>query len=254
MVIDWSAPWLRRWEVMGRQIEAKKAADSGHEPGLFAALNSAVEPDVPVQFVAQTALPQDEAYEAFIHRTGQVPTRDNLHDFFNGLCWLQFPQTKRRLNQLQFEQITHAGVGAMRGAVRDAITVLDENGALLLAPDALWEALLAKDWQRLFVTERALWQQAQLVLFGHALLEKLVQPRKNLVAHVYYLKPHFPQPSSPQLALDSIATLDTLLAADLSVDKLAGKPFAPLPVLGVPGWWPDNEDPAFYDDTSVFRR
>ena len=27
----------------------------------------------------------------------------------------------------------------------------------------------------------------------------------------------------------------------------------PLPVLGVPGWWPDNADPGFYADTSVFR-
>ncbi len=26
-----------------------------------------------------------------------------------------------------------------------------------------------------------------------------------------------------------------------------------LPVLGVPGWWPANEDEAFYDDASVFR-
>jgi hypothetical protein len=34
---------------------------------------------------------------------------------------------------------------------------------------------------------------------------------------------------------------------------LASKPFAHLPVLGVPGWWPGNEDPAFYADASVFR-
>ena len=27
----------------------------------------------------------------------------------------------------------------------------------------------------------------------------------------------------------------------------------PLPVLGVPGWWPDNEVPEFYADTTVFR-
>ena len=27
----------------------------------------------------------------------------------------------------------------------------------------------------------------------------------------------------------------------------------PLPLLGVPGWWPANADPAFYDDASVFR-
>jgi hypothetical protein len=24
-------------------------------------------------------------------------------------------------------------------------------------------------------------------------------------------------------------------------------------VLGVPGWWPANQDPAFYRDAAVFR-
>jgi len=33
-----------------------------------------------------------------------------------------------------------------------------------------------------------------------------------------------------------------------------GRPFVPLPVLGVPGWWPANDDLAFYDDPAVFRR
>ena len=27
----------------------------------------------------------------------------------------------------------------------------------------------------------------------------------------------------------------------------------PLPVLGVPGWWPENENFSFYDDSFVFR-
>jgi len=44
---------------------------------------------------------------------------------------------------------------------------------------------VAKDWQRLFVDLRPLWCQAHLVLFGHALLEKLVVPRKSITAHVY---------------------------------------------------------------------
>ena len=47
--------------------------------------------------------------------------------------------------------------------------------------------------------------------------------------------------------------IDAWLAQDLTADKLATKPFSPLPVLGVPGWWPANETPAFYDDASVFR-
>jgi cytochrome P450 len=27
----------------------------------------------------------------------------------------------------------------------------------------------------------------------------------------------------------------------------------PLPVLGIPGWWPANRDPSFYADAQVFR-
>src|SRR2546427_12488678 len=39
----------------------------------------------------------------------------------------------------------------------------------------------------------------------------------------------------------------------LGADTLACKPFAPLPVLGVPGWWRENENFSFYDDSLVFR-
>ena len=53
----------------------------------------------------------------------------------------------------------------------------------------------------------------------------------------------------------SIANLDAWVAADLNIEKLARKPFAhlPVPVLGVPGWWPANDHLDFYDDASVFR-
>jgi hypothetical protein len=183
-----------------------------------------------------------------------------LHDFFNALCWDQFPRTKARLNQLQAEQIALLGSVTQRGAVRDALTVLDENGALLIAPPELWDALIAMDWQRLFVTLRPLWQQARLVPFGHALLEKLVHPRKPITAHVYIA-----QFTIKNIALETMNTtdisdteqfyslFDAWIAADLSAEKLASKPFAPLPVLGIPSWCIDNENVTFYDDTSVFR-
>ena len=38
-----------------------------------------------------------------------------------------------------------------------------------------------------------------------------------------------------------------------TADRLAAKPFAVLPVLGVPGWWGANETAAFYADPAVFR-
>lgn len=243
--IDWTAPWLEPWRHVGAST-ARLAQQAGL--GCAAALNAAVQsatafPQAPVHFVPQSALPIGEAYEAFIFRTRQVPTRDGLHDFFNGMCWLHFPATKTRLNQLQAAQIAATGIQPVRGPARDALTIFDENAAFFQGPDVLWDALAAKDWQALFVAHRPLWAQAQLVLFGHALLEKLVAPRKPITAHVY----------RANAASPTLTDLDAWMAADLNADKLATKPFAHLPVLGVPDWWPQNSDPGFYADTSVFR-
>ncbi len=235
--IDWSRPWLDLWRAPGQTVMQAVAAGAA----LPDALNHA--PAAPVRFVPQAALPPGEGYEHYMFHSGQCPTRDNLHDFFNGLCWMRFPQTKKKINQLHAAELTDAGAAPLRGPVRDALTVFDENAAFLLAPPPLWEALNARDWQRLFVALRPLWKEARLVLFGHALLEKLVYPRKPITAHVYQAQP----------AINSIAELDVWVANDLSAAKLAHKPFAPLPVLGVPGWWPDNENFSFYDDATVFR-
>lgn len=235
--IDWTRPWLSAWRTRGEAAASRVRAhrsqsEALNETGL-----------APVRFVTQESLPDGVAYEQFIFETGTVPTRDNLHDFFNGLCWIHFPETKKKLNELQAAEIARAGVSQLRGPVRDALTVFDENAAFLMAPQALWDALIEKDWHKLFIDLRPLWPQARLVLFGHALLEKLVHPRKAITAHVYLTQP----------ATHSIAALDAWVAQDLSAGKLAGKPFAPLPVLGVPGWWPDNENFSFYDDSVVFR-
>ena len=238
--IDWSAPWLAPWRGLGQPLARRLLQD---DPSVHQALQTAAPQGAPVVFVPQSALPEGTAYEQYIWDTRRVPTRDNLHDFFNGLVWLQFPHTKRRLNQLQAQAIAADGVQAVRGPLRDAVTVFDENGALLQAPDALRDALRARDWERLFIDLRPLWAEARLVLFGHALLEKLVFPRKPIVAHVF----HAP------VAMNSIADMDSWLADQMDASAWSTKPFTPLPVLGVPGWWPANEAPGFYDDAQVFR-
>lgn len=238
--IDWAAPWLAPYAPLGSTVAAQVAAGMTSAEALNAAL--APQP-CPLLFVPQSDLPAGEAYERYIFKSQRCPTRPGLHDFFNGVCWRTFPQTKRRLNQLHVAQIAQTGIQPVRGPARDGLTVFDENAAFLQAPDALWQALVAKDWRRLFGDLRPLWQEAQLVLFGHALLEKLVSPRKAITAHVYRV----------QTASGSLADMDAWVAADLSAAKLATKPFAHLPVLGVPGWWAANQAPAFYADASVFR-
>ena len=108
-----------------------------------------------LHFVDAAAQPRGEPYESFIARSAAVPTRDNRHDLFNGLVWLCFPELKRRMNELQAAEIAANGIGPVRGPLRDALTLFDENGALLRAPAMLAGALHRRDWHTLFVTQRA---------------------------------------------------------------------------------------------------
>lgn len=255
--IDWHQPWLAPWREPGQRVAQAVVAGAALPDALNAEQAAQrLAGGAGIEFVPQSALPPGQGYEHYMAQTGQCPTRENLHDFFNGLCWLRFPQTKRQINQLHAAELARDGAGCgtgkaaaasaippPRGPVRDALTVLDENAAFLLAPPPLWQALEARDWPRLFIGLRPLWADAQLVLFGHALLEKLVAPRKPITAHVYRAQP----------AMASLEELDAWVAADLSAARLAAKPFVPLPVLGVPGWWPQNETLSFYDDAQVFR-
>lgn len=235
--VGWSAPWLEPWRAPG------EAVAQGILGGMqaSAALN-ALRP-TGVAFVPPDDLPAGRAYEQHVFETSRVPTREGLHDFFNGLCWLVFPRTKKRLNALQAACIARDGVGAARGPVRDAITLFDENGALLFAPEPLRQALMAQEWREAFITMRPLWRQAQVLLFGHALLEKLVNPRKDITAHVWHM-------GEPWRGVEE---LDGRLAAQLAPERLAEKPFTPLPVAGIPGWDGRNENFSFYDDSLVFR-
>lgn len=187
--IDWSRPWFAPYRELGAALYERvraglpvaEALDAGRA-GAGVELRAGA-----LRFVPQEALPPGVAYEAHIAATACVPTRDNLHDFFNGLVWWTFPAWKRRLNELQAEQIAALGIGARRGPVRDALTLFDENGALLAAAPDLVEDLRERRWQRLFVEQRGRWQaEARLVVFGHALLEKLVAPWKSVTAHVWW--------------------------------------------------------------------
>ena len=234
--IDWHAPWLADWRAVGEPIARQVAAGVPQPEALNAAGRA------PLRFVPQADLPEGQAYEDFIFATGQVPTREGLHDFFNALCWMHFPLTKQRLNHLQASEIARAGVGQVRGPVRDAATVFDENALLIQTSDVVWSALTEHRWIDAFGGLRREWAHTRLWTFGHAALEKAVQPYKSITVHLWRV---------PQSVAQ--ADLDAWLAQDLTPDKLARKPFSPLPLLGVPGWWPANEDPAFYADASVFR-
>lgn len=95
--LDGSAPWFDGWRDPGSAL-ARRWRQGQPLPDALTAASQAR--GLPVRFVPQAELPEGQAYEAFIFERRQVPTRENLHDFFNGLCWLRFPRAKQRLNQL----------------------------------------------------------------------------------------------------------------------------------------------------------
>lgn len=239
--VDWTAPWLapyRRYETLARSPDWQASLTRiAAEAGIRTAC------DRPLRFVEPSMI--SAPYEAHIAATGEVATRANRHDFFNALVWLEFPRTKARLNALQAEAIAREGIGARRGAVRDAATLIDENGLLLVTRRSdLGEALRRQDWAAFFVDARALWSiDVRAVIFGHALLDKLCRPYKSLTAHAWIIEAAADTPHSD---------IDALWAGALG-GELTPRTLTPVPVLGIPGWWPDNERASFYDDSSVFR-
>ncbi len=218
-----------------------------------------------LKFVSQNALPEGEAYESFIATTGNIPTRDNLHDLFNGSIWLTFPKTKALLNHYHMLEIEQQGIGVSRGRVRDTITVFDENGAVLVTADpSIGEALIDFDWQGSLVEPREKWDnpkqlnshsQAAVYIFGHALLEQLIQPRKPLCAHSIVI--NVTQDFFALSLSERMQYLDNKVAEHmdklLSQNGITPRQLAPLPILGVPHFWPENADSSFYDDNYVFR-
>ncbi len=211
---------------------------------------------LPLSFVGQSELDSNHPYELFIARTGRVPTRDNLHDRYNALMWLTTPRTKARLNQLQAQAIEENRESNIRGPLRDAATLWDENLAVILVSDGkekIRGLLRSQNWQAIFLegrecwltkeTQDAGWPRWQVFVFGHALLEKLENPYKSITAHTLVLE-----------AFErSWNTIDIALSSQLDA-KLTSKIFTPLPLMGIPGWFATNDSPEFYADERVFRK
>ena len=256
--IDWSKPWFaqfagrgRRWQLAALTGYAALLAEMNADAGQMRQTTGRGQR---LSFIAQDDLPAGAAYEAHIASTGCVPTRHNLHDFFNGSMWFAFPRIKAALNARQSAAIDALGVGPSRGGVRDTLTLFDENALLFTCADAgLSAALRGFDWQTLLVARRAAWgASCEVRCFGHALLEKLIAPFKSCTGHAWIVE--VPSAYFEWDAAARDAWLDEAVsAALLDTDALTSRMFAPLPVLGIPGWWPENESPAFYDDVSVFR-
>lgn len=253
--IDWTRPWYASILPAAQKILATQ--------DWRGALNQTAREmslrnhrDLPLQFIPQEDLPEGIAYECYISSAGKVPTRENLHDFFNALVWLSFPKIKRQLNALQAAQIAQLGIGKSRGPARDAATIFDENAAILVLEDSdlgrqLLAHLKAHEWhEALYEMSVNFGTQAQVWSFGHALMEKLVQPYKAITAHtwVVWAQSEFFTMSHHAQA----AWIDEAVSATLHSHDLSTADYTPLPVAGIPGW-STGQTAEFYRDATVFR-
>lgn len=194
-------------------------------------------------------------YEERIFLHGELAYREgDWHDLFNALAWLAYPRTKAALNAAHHAAAQREADGAggskhSRGRRRDALTLLDESGAIVLSSDhELLADLRGMRWRRLFVERRERVQRSmRFFVFGHALFEKALQPYIGLTAHALLLGVE-----ADWLESAEGARVDAVAAAHLDT-VTEPQALSPLPVLGVPGWWPANEKAAFYDDEGYFR-
>ncbi len=211
-----------------------------------------------VTFVDNDALAQDgRYYEEYIFATKQVPTRsENWHDLFGALIWCLFPQTKASLNQLHMAEITAHGL-KQRSKLRNKLTLFDECGVVIcLEPEALDHAKLlrAHQWQQSFVVKRHdWWRGVRPIIFGHAMYEMATAPYIGLTAKALFID--VPKGFSHWPLTAAYSFIDSKLHEKIANHSvlLDNQQLTPLPLLGVPGWYKENENTSFYHNIDYFR-
>ncbi|MBL1277801.1 MAG: DUF3025 domain-containing protein [Ectothiorhodospiraceae bacterium] len=211
-----------------------------------------------IQSVGQGAAPEkfDDHYESRIYLKGELQTRlENWHDYFNAMCWLQFPKIKASLNVIHFECSKTRKAGTNRSLLENAVTLFDECGAVIVADDdVLLDLIRGHEWDNLFCDNReAFGKNIQCYVFGHAMHEKSLAPYLGMTTHTVLLKKttdFFTLAYSEQLK-----EIDQIVAGmwdDRRIQRT--KDLQPFPLLGVPGWWHEKQDESFYSNVGYFRK
>lgn len=195
-----------------------------------------------VHFAAQTPqlLADGLHYEERISRHGAIATREeSWHDLLNALAWIEHPALKLALSSRQARDVACVGAKT-RTRGQCALTHFDEAGTIvLLREPALLDAWDAHDWHALFWRGGDRWRaQAEVVVFGHALLEHALRPGQAMVAKSLVV----------QALRGDTSCAVAEVAARIASGALLADPqeLRPLPLAGVPGWDPGNRDEAFY--------
>jgi hypothetical protein len=204
----------------------------------------------PLRFVTQSSalLADGLHYEARIFTHGAIATRaNNWHDLLNALIWLERTELKGAVNQAYARDLAVATPG-QRTRRQCALTHFDEGGALVRLRDPRWLTLWdAHDWHGLYACKRAHWlADAQIVVFGHALLEQLLWPDAMPVAKCLVVLDAGLRPMSA-----CVAQIADAIAQGRALND--PQELRPLPLAGLAGWHARGEDASFYREAPCFR-
>lgn len=198
---------------------------------------------------------QEQYYEEVIYNRSLIPTRiEHWHDFFNACIWLVFPKTKQLLNRIHIEEIALHGL-KKRSKCRDAVTLFDECGVVMaICESQIQGSLRSHQWHQNFWLDRHQWgKDRQGFIFGHANYEMGLSPFIGLTGKAFFID--VPVDFFNQALATQYEIMDTLLLKQIGVDKQLtnNKCLSPLPLLGVPTWYADNQNENFYANTNYFR-
>lgn len=211
----------------------------------------------PLRFVVPGA--SGMSYEERAYWLGEIETRPgNWHDCFNALAWLSYPRTKAALNARHHHALSANRTlnHGRRGPLRDALTQFDECGVVVASPNLeLWAGICAHRWKEVFWTRREETQRClRVFVFGHASFDMLRTPHLGLCGKALFL--HVDDDWLARPLQTQCTDVDVRMAQRFTGELQAysrPRDFHPLPLLGIPGATPENEFPAYYDDTRQFR-
>jgi hypothetical protein len=201
--------------------------------------------NAPLTFAAPDGDGSAVNYERGIATSGEIPIRTNWHDLFNALAWASWPGAKAAISEMHLRQIEASLVVVPRGPLRDALTLFDESGAVVIGDPPILQAIREFRWREVFLERRDEWEsRTKVLLFGHALMEQMLNPRLGLTAKCVLL-------DNESVFND----IDARLAAHLlnPANIRTPRDLHPLPILGIPGWDARNESPDFYANADYFR-
>lgn len=202
----------------------------------------------------------EEHYAPRIYLRGEMQTRTrNWHDFFQVVSWRLFPATKAAINARHFHAAKHRNesftIPGRRSPIENLLSLFDECGAIIVSNNpALLHLIESFQWKELFWHNRNLLRnELNCIVFGHAFYEKLVNPYIGMTANCLLLAVDESWMKLPMAGL--LETLDEQLARYFMDASRINTPhdLTPFPVLGLPGWHPDNEREEFYDNADYFR-